>query len=204
MRPMRPNMNHTGPSMNPTLKAGDGLGVVPYGNNPIDTGDVVVFRHPEEKYKIVHRVVAVDPQGLITRGDNNNGLDPWVLRPEEIIGRVVSAGRNTKIRKIHGGTRGRMLASVLWAIKNINMTVSKILHPAYHLLARSGLFLKLVPLLPKMRILSFNQPEGNELQLFMGNYMIGRYLPGNDQWRIMRPFRLFVDEAAYNNFSPPR
>ncbi len=193
---MRPNMNYKGPSMNPTLKAGDGLYVIPYGDNPIDTGDVVVFRHPEEKYKIVHRVVAVDPQGLRTRGDNNKGLDSWVLRPEEIIGRVVSAGRNTKIRTIRGGARGRMLASVLWAIKNINMTVSKILHPAYHLLARSGIFLKLVPLLPKMRILSFNRPEGDELQLFMGNHMFGRYLPEYDQWRIMRPFRLFVDEAC--------
>ena len=188
--------------MNSTLKAGDGLCVIPYGDSSISVGDVVVFLHPDKKYNIVHRVVAVDPQGLRTRGDNNNGLDPWVLSPEEIIGRVVSAGRDTKIRTIHGGTRGRTLAPVLWAIKNINMTVSKILHPAYHWLARSGGFLKLVPLLPKMRTLSFNRPEGNELQLFMGSYMIGRYLPGNDQWRIILPFRLFVDEAAYKNFSP--
>jgi len=113
-----------------------------------------------------------------------------------IISRVVSAKRKTKSKMIHGGPRGRTFALARWMIKDVDMTVSKILHPAYHLLARSGVFRKFVPFLPKMRILAFVKPEGNELQLLMGKRMIGQHLPGNDQWRIMRPFRLFMDEAC--------
>lgn len=189
-------MNYMGPSMNPTLKAGDILCVIQQGDNPARVGDVVVFRHPVKKHKIVHRVVVVDPQGLKTRGDSNMKIDPWLLKTEDIIGRVVSVRRKMKSKTVHGGVWGRMSASVLWALKNTNRTVSKTLHPAYHWLAISGIFRKIVPFLPKMRLLCFYRPEGKEVQLLMGNYMIGRNLPGNDRWRIMRPFRLFVDEAC--------
>jgi signal peptidase len=190
------NMNYTGPSMNPTLKAGDGLGVIPYRGKEIRIGDVVVFRHPEAQHNVVHRVVSVNSHGVRTRGDNSITIDPWVLRPGDIIGRVISAQRNHKNVSIHGGAWGRALAPVLWTRKRANSTVSRILHPAYHLLARSGLFRKCLPLHRKTRILSFNRPQGTELHLLLGTRVIGRRPPGGDQWQIARPFRLFLDETS--------
>jgi signal peptidase len=182
--------------MNPTLKAGDGLSVVPYGNRRIQIGDVVVFREPEGKNNIVHRVVAVESQGVRTKGDNNIIIDPWVLLPDDIIGRVVSAQRKNKSLTIHGGAWGRIFAPLLWIIKQVKLSVFRILHPAYHMLAESGIFTKFNSFLPKTRILSFNRHEGIEYQLLMGNRVIGRRLPGKDQWQIARPFRLFVDETS--------
>ena len=190
---------YTGPSMNPLLRTGDGLEVIPYEGNPMNIGDVVVFCHPEEKYQIVHRVVAITSEGIRTRGDNNNSLDPWVVQPEDIIGRVVSAKRKTKQKTIHGGSRGRMLALALLFRKKAHITTSKLLHSPYHSLSGSGIFRHFVPLLPKMRILTFRRSGGDELQLFMGNKIIGRCVPGSNQWQIMRPFRLFVDEAYLNS-----
>ena len=35
--------NYTGPSMNPTFKAGDGLKVVPYKDKVIHPGDVIIL-----------------------------------------------------------------------------------------------------------------------------------------------------------------
>lgn len=193
------NVNYTGPSMNPTLRAGDGLCVIPYGDKKIRIGDVVVFRHPEGQDNIVHRVVSVNSRGVRTRGDNNTDIDPWVLRPEDIIGRVVSAQRTHRNVSIHGGAWGRALALVLWTKKHANSTVSRILHPAYHLLARSGLFRKCLPFHRKTRVFSFTRPEGKELQLLLGNRVIGRRLPGRDQWQIARPFRLLLDETSLPN-----
>ncbi len=194
---MSRNMNYMGPSMNPTLKAGDGLSVIPYGNRKIHVGDVVVFREPEGKNNIVHRVVAVESQGIITRGDNNINIDSWVLLPYDIIGRVISAQRENRSVTIHGGAWGRIFAPLLWIIKQVNLSVSRILHPAYHWFAGSGIFIKFNWFLPKIHVLSFNRPEGREFQLLMGNCAIGRCLPGKDQWQIARPFRLFVDEASF-------
>ena len=190
------DINYTGPSMNPTLKAGDGLFVVPYGDRKIRIGDVVVFRDPEGKYNIVHRVVAVDSRGISTRGDNNNSIDPWLLSPDDIIGRVVSTQRRSKTLTVHGGIWGRISAPAFWTIKQVNLTVCRILHPAYYWFARSGIFKKFNRFLPKIHVLLFNRPEGREFQLLMGNRVIGRCLPGKDHWQIMRPLRLFVDEAS--------
>ncbi len=190
------DINYTGPSMNPTLKAGDGLFVVPYKDKKIRIGDVVVFRDPEGKYNIVHRVVAVDSRGVTTKGDNNINIDSWILLPDDIIGRVVTVQRKSKSLTIRGGAWGRIFAPILRTIKQVNLSVSRILHPAYHWFAGSGIFIKFNWFLPKIHVLSFNRPEGREFQLLMGNCAIGRCLPGKDQWQIARPFRLFVDETS--------
>jgi hypothetical protein len=83
-----------------------------------------------------------------------------------------------------------------WAIKQVNIILSKILHSAYHMLARSGLVRKSLPLQRMTRVLSFNRPEGKELQLHLRDRVIGRCRPGQDQWQIARPFRLFIDEST--------
>ena len=190
------NMNYMGPSMNPTLRAGDGLIVMPYRGKKIPVGDVVVFRHPERQHKVVHRVVSVCSKGVRTKGDNNNRMDPWIIGHDDIIGRVVSAKRKNRGVTIHGGIAGRMLAAVLLLIKQFNMTVTKILHPAYHMAARSDIFRSVLPIQRKIRVLSFNGPGGKELQWHLRDRVIGRRRPSQGHWQIARPFRLFIDETC--------
>lgn len=188
---------YSGLSMYPMLKTGDGLEVIPYKDNPMSIGDVVVFCHPEKKYQIVHRVLAITSKGIRTRGDNNISPDPLLIHPKDIIGQAVSAIRKKK-KTIHGGKKGRILALAFRFRKKTLQTTSKLLHIPYHSLSRSGFSKRFVPLLPRMRILTFLRPGGNELQLFLGKKMIGRCMPGNNHWQIMRPFRLFVDETYLN------
>jgi len=186
--------NYTGPSMKPTLKSGDGLRVHPYGDRKIRLGDVVVVCPPEREQHVVHRVVSVDSHGIRTRGDNNNNMDDWVLCTEDIIGQVVCVNRKNRSKTIYGGLPGRTYASGLRAIKQIDLTVSRILHPVYHRLASSGIFRNLLPLQLKTQVLCFKRAYGIEMQLLMGRWVIGRRLNGQDRWHIRRPFRLFVDE----------
>lgn len=188
--------DYTGPSMNPSLKAGDGLRIIPYEDRKVCVGDVVVFHPPGGGRDVVHRVVSVDSEGVRTRGDNNSQIDPWLLQPRDIIGQVVSARRGNNRVTIHGGTWGRVLGPALRTKKQLNQAISRILHPAYHALAKSGFFSSFLPLQRKTRILSFDRPHGKEYQLLLHNRVIGRRPPDRDQWQISRPFRLFIDESS--------
>lgn len=185
--------NYTGPSMNPTFKAGDGLVVAPYKDKKIRPGDVITFRPKDRSHNVVHRVIRVDRHGVHTRGDNNNKVDPWILTPDDIIGRVVSVKRKYREFPVSGGFRGRVYGFFILRCTMLIRKAPGILHSIYHFVSNTGLFRKLLPL-SNTQILSFKRPNGTELQLVMGKRIIARRLPGSEQWQIKRPFRLFIDE----------
>lgn len=187
---------YTGPSMNPTFKTLDGLQIIPYHGCTIRPGDVIVFNLPGLNRKATHRVVSIDSQGIRTRGDNNPYDDPWILTPDQVLGRVVCAQRRKLRLHIHGGLIGRLYVIALRTTHFIESKISKLLHPVYHRLARTDIFRLWLPALVKTRILSFSRPKGTELHLVIGHFVVGRRLPGQKQWQIRRPFRLLVDEAS--------
>jgi len=193
---VKTTLNYKGPSMYPTLKAGDLMTVISYGHNRIRVGDVVVFPSPEREHNIVHRIISVDSSGIRTIGDNNDNVDSWVLSTDDIVGRVVSAQRKSKDITVHGGTRGRLLFLELRIIKKTKLTVFRIFRPAYHLLARSGFPRRLLSPLIKTQLIYFKRPNGAEIHLLMGQRIIARRLPGKAEWQIRPPFRLLVDEDS--------
>ncbi len=189
-------MNYIGPSMNPTLKSGDSIKVIPYGKRKIRIGDVIVFPSPKGFHNVVHRVISVDSQGIRTRGDNNSNIDPWTLSHDGIIGHVFWAQRGNRWRSIYGGLRGLLYSLGISATRMIDSKISFLLHPAYHWLAVTGALRPWLSALMETRVLYFSRSTGTELLLLMGRRVIGRLLPGRSQWVIRRPFRLFVDEAG--------
>lgn len=195
-RPELKSMNYIGTSMNPTLKPGDRLDTVPYDRQEIRRGDVIVFISPADDSKVVHRVVSVDSNGIRTRGDNCNRIDPWVLSPDQIVGRVSSVHRRNRRRRIFGGFWGSVFAGTARALYAIDSHTSILLRPFYDRLASSGILRRLVPVSIEPRVISFNHSGRSELQLLMGRWVIGRRLPGMARWHIRRPFRLFVDEDS--------
>lgn len=188
--------NYSGASMHPTFKAGDGLTVLSYGSGKARPGDVVVFRPPGKESNVVHRVVRADATGIATRGDNSILDDPWILDPESIIGRVVSAKRLRRNLKVRGGRTGIMIAGMLRIRKRIALRISKALHPLYHRLSGSGILHGWLQRCMTMKILYFKKPQGTEIQLVMGKLIIGRCLPQEDSWQIRRPFRILIDTSA--------
>jgi hypothetical protein len=154
---------------------------------------------------VVHRVVRVDSQGGIrTRGDNNASADPDLLRLKDIVGQVVAAQRGTRRRRIAGGWRGMWAAygGRLW--RAVNVRGSRLLHGAYHVLAGSDLFRRLLPARFRPRVYVFQAPLQPVLKLMMGRTVVGRYDRREEQWRIRRPFRLFVGSAALPALVPRR
>jgi len=194
-------INYAGPSMNPTLRPGDLLFVVPYLNNDIVRGDVVAFRHPDQARLVVHRVVShIGVKGVITRGDNNDRNDPWILGPGQIMGRVAFLVRGNRHLPVHGGTRGAILCTRLKVLKALSAAVLPPLRGLYHVLTDFVIPKRALKSILKPRVLVFQRPAGTEIILTLGRSgrVVGRRLPGQGAWRIRRPFSLFIDEAAIN------
>ncbi len=101
--------------MFPVLRPGDRLVVLPYGEGRIRAGDVVVFRPPCSHEVQVHRVVQVGKAGVRTRGDANRHLDPWLLQPHELLGKVMAVRRGRRTLTIAGGAQGRLMGLCIHA-----------------------------------------------------------------------------------------
>ena len=78
----------------------------------------------------------------------------------------------------------------------MGISISKSLHPLYQRLSGSGICHGWLSHFRDMRLLYFKRPQGTEIQLLMGKWIIGRYIPPGDSWQIRRPFRIFIDTSA--------
>jgi signal peptidase I len=107
-----------GSSMLSAFRPGDYLAIEPAPLTAIRPGDVVVYRGREEageSKEIVHRVVAVTPGGLVTRGDNNPGVDAEPVTQDSLLGRVTHRERKGRVRSVRGGWRGLLRVRALRA-----------------------------------------------------------------------------------------
>lgn len=76
----------SGNSMEPAFRAGD-LAIVRRAPR-YEVGDVVAFRSAELQTVVLHRIVDRTGDRFVTRGDNNDFLDPEEPTADEIIGRL--------------------------------------------------------------------------------------------------------------------
>lgn len=187
---------YTGPSMNPTLREPDLLEVRPYGERPVRVGDVIHFLSPTSERWVVHRVVGLTPAGARTRGDANASADPGILPRSAIAGRVVAAQRGRRRRRIAGGLGGVTARHGARARRAADRLSRRLLHGAYHALARTGALRRLLPPSWRPRVLAFRARHQVLLKLVIGRRVIGRYEAREERWHIRRPYRLFVDESV--------
>jgi signal peptidase len=81
----------TGPSMEPELKAGDLVIVKEAPPEAIKVGDVIRFQY--NGVYVLHRVIEINHEDgqitFITKGDNNNTIDPDPVMADQLEGRAV-------------------------------------------------------------------------------------------------------------------
>ena len=160
---------------------------------PVRAGDVVVFYSAATDRPVVHRVMRVSAAGIRTRGDNNDQMDPDLLQPADISGKVTAVRRGRRIKPIRNGAAGRLRGHMCHTRKLLALRVLALFHPLYRRLADSGI-LRLPPRWLGVRVVRLQRKGCVVLYaLLWGRWPIGRYAPGEQEWHIRRPFRLFLD-----------
>ena len=191
---------YEGNSMNPTLREPELMEVSPYQGQPIRRGDVIYFTHQGELPAVVHRVIGITGQGIITRGDYNPVSDDWILSEQQVIGRVTAAWRGSQRRVIRGGWLGLQQDQVLRVLRWLTQSFSRQLSPVYQHLCAAGFLSHLLPERLRPRIIHFRAGDREQLFLFWGRILIGRYVE-TEGWIIQRPFRLVVNEQILKNIT---
>lgn len=74
-------------SMKPEMDPGDVVFVTNRGKNDLNEGDIITFY--ENNTIITHRIVEITKEGYTTKGDNNNSIDIFTVKQENIIGKVL-------------------------------------------------------------------------------------------------------------------
>ncbi|MCK4726598.1 MAG: hypothetical protein KAT29_12375, partial [Anaerolineales bacterium] len=131
-----------------------------------------------------------------TRGDNGSEDDPWLLQDTDIHGRVVTSWRGQNRRINHGGRLSLFKARSIYWVRSLDRSVTRLVRPIYHSLARFDFIRSHIPSRFKPRVIAFHTKERVHLLIMLGNREVGRYHARRKQWEIQRPFQLFVDEFA--------
>jgi signal peptidase I len=184
-----------GSSMDPAVRAQDLIRHVPCFPETLRPGDVIVFRPPGVGYLMVHRIVANRPQGILTKGDNNDFVDPWILSKDGIVGRVVEVFREGRRLTIYRGAVGwgqmvtaRVRRWIAAQIIRFHQVAGRQLRPP-RMLDR---WLKRAL---KGRVITIRRSSGIELQFLVGRRVIARRPSAQGRWHIRWPFNLFLDKA---------
>ncbi len=182
-----------GPSMYPTLRSIDNIITEKYEkNDDIRVGDIIVYPHPDKTFDVVHRIIKIMDAGVITRGDNNNKIDPYVVRFADIKGKIIAIRRGKKSINIAGGIAGYIIHKIMlirkYAVFYYKVPISKL----SAVIANSKLFNFLDPLF-KVKIVYVNGKNGvNREILKLGTRAIGKRYGRNSEWFIKFPYKFFI------------
>jgi len=185
----------SGPSMYPTLRSGDGLVLEPFEKpSQLNVGDIIVYSSSDKLFDVVHRVIKKEKDGVITRGDNNNKIDPDIVPYAAIIGIVLSAKRKNKIFKVRRGIYGLAIHKVMllrkYTFPYLFFAPAKVIN-AISQLGILEVFHKCI----KTKVVYVNRNGNNEKLLYYKNIVIGRFLKDSNSWRIIFPYKLFIDKS---------
>ena len=124
----------SGMSMSPFVRSGDVLTISPLAG-PLQLGDIVAFRDSASGRFAVHRVVDLENQGLLIKGDNCAEPDGW-MAPEAILGRVTRVERAG--HEIRLGLEGERFIIAALSRAELLIPLVKPVRWAYHRLVIGG------------------------------------------------------------------
>jgi len=186
-----------GRSMLGTFRPGDYLTLESVAFDSIRPGDVVVFRgvnQEGEPDQIVHRVVAIQLDGLVTWGDNNPWADTDLVLEEDLLGRVVRFERDGRTRPVHGGRWGLMHFRTLrtrhrlrWRSRRLIVSVGRW---PYRLLRSSGLVPRLWQ--PSITTVYLTTEDGPVVKYVCGGRTVARWWPEANRFRCRKPYDLII------------
>ena len=79
----------SGHSMEPAITNSDVIAVTTSVNpDELKVGDVISYEYYTggRMVSITHRIVAIDENGIMTKGDSNDGVDDCIVKPSDVTG----------------------------------------------------------------------------------------------------------------------
>ncbi len=184
----------SGPSMYPTIRPGDGIELFT-GRDAAEScraGDIIVFPHHFAAMDVVHRIIKITPDGMITRGDNNNRFDPKVIRFEDMAGKVVAIKRGSRLITVKGGTYGLLIHKIMLLRKYFMLYGLRPLRFLSRVIAASGVLTVFHPFV-KTKVIYFKRNDRTIVTLWVGNRTVGTQQPDSGRWEIRFPYKYFID-----------
>jgi signal peptidase len=78
-------------SMEPAIPVGSIVVIKPANPDTLKVGDIICFKtEAESPITVTHRIIGITSQGFITKGDANEDPDQWIIKKENIIGKVIA------------------------------------------------------------------------------------------------------------------
>lgn len=184
---------YRGRSMRGTFRPGDALVIAAVGVAAVRRGDVVVFASRNgvaESRDVVHRVVRVEVEGLITRGDSNHFVDPDPVTADNLVGVVKHARRGRRLIAVAGGLWGTWRARIQrlrWLLRRV---LGKLARRPYHALRVSGLVRRVWR--PQMRVLVVRYEHGPVAKVLVGGRSVAAMSLATGRFVCRKPYDLVL------------
>jgi len=184
---------YNGPSMAPLFKPGDLLCARKSALGNIRLGDIVIIDWGSDKNYIgyvVHRVISVKREYLITQGDNNLKPDPLKVTNDNLVGLVTSFGRQGHLYLVKGGTIGLFYARLIHARNYSWLLIKRMGWRIYRLIRQSGWVARIWhPTISQLRV---KTDHGSLIKYCHGNRTVARWWPEAKKFDVVKPFDLVI------------
>jgi hypothetical protein len=105
----------SGRSMGPWLSHGEILNSIPVEYADLSAGYVAAFYVPELSETVAHRLVRLEADGWVTKGDANDSEDTWRITPANYLALVLKIGGDTN------SPQARVMGQLLKDVYVINL-----------------------------------------------------------------------------------
>jgi signal peptidase len=78
-------------SMEPAIPVGSIVVIKPANPDTLKIGDIICFKiEAEQPTTVTHRIIGITNEGFKTKGDANEDPDQWIVKKENVIGKVIA------------------------------------------------------------------------------------------------------------------
>jgi signal peptidase I len=185
---------YTGPSMSPTFRPGQML-YVRTGVQYLAPGDVIVLAQSiASGGYVTHRIVAVTPSGVITRGDNNARVDDGVVLSDQIIGRVEMVDDSGRIKPVLGGKRALWLAQARWGVRRVERVIRLFFGTPYRALRASTTIRSTLRriIMPRFEYVAVQTSQGTLVKTLHRGKVVARWYPKTRRFECNKPYDLIL------------
>jgi signal peptidase I len=184
---------YNGGSMAPLFKPGDFLCSHRSVFRDIHLGDVVIFHWKGDDVRldyVVHRVVSVKREYLITQGDNNFTPDSQLVTNDNLVGLVTFFERQNHKYPVVSGYKGLFFARLIHAWNCIWIIIKRLGWRFYRIIRQSGLVARMwQPTINQLCLITENGPL---IKYCYGNRTIAYWWKEKRYFDVIKPFDLVI------------